>query len=81
MILVGKEEEKKLYSNLLVLARLVGCPALVLSCGRYVFLTLVVVADLGAGFRQVQIGRRLVMLMLTVARQCGLCMCSRSSCC
>jgi len=29
--------KKKLYSNLLVLARLVGCPALVLSCGRHVF--------------------------------------------
>ena len=32
-----ERRKKKLYSNLLVLARLVGCPALVLSCGRHVF--------------------------------------------
>jgi hypothetical protein len=32
-----ERRKKKLYSILLVLARLIGCPALVLSSGRYVF--------------------------------------------
>jgi len=53
-----ERRKKKLYSIALVLARLVGLPSFGLELWPSCFLTLVVVADLGAGFRQVRIGRR-----------------------